>query len=232
MMNHVKISGLAEVDKAVRRLSGNRVAAGIRKAWRRDGKTRLQPYIRRKMKHRLGGTGKLAKSYTIGVSGRAIEDTKLQVYSRVPATEPHEFGGMITPKKGKYLSIPTKNAKTNIGYVRFQGNLLFTRKRLTPRILIKASEKPGGPKVFTKRKNGKLIMFQVLDDNNLKLKRYFRKNKSGYHLQRVMPMFIFVRSVYLRPRTNIRGIMDREVPKLAEIAIDSVVNLWEGKKNG
>jgi len=111
---HMTLEGYTELQKAVGRMGDNRFAGNvIRRAWRHDAREHLQPEVRGHVRVKLGGQGKLAKSYRAVVEGNTLNNTSMLVYSRVDATIPHELGpkAPIKPKNKKYLAIPTDFAQ-------------------------------------------------------------------------------------------------------------------------
>lgn len=218
---HITLEGFTDLQDATKRLSDKKkLGVAVNRVWTKDAKTRLQPYLRKKMKHRLGGTGKLARSYTVGVRGKHADTVRLEVYSRVPASEPHEYGGVITPNKSEHLAIPTGNASGRFrgGRTLMSGRSVRTSRRLRPRMLKNSFVKT--------TKSGAKIIFQRVAAGNKKLKKYFMKATGKYPAGQIVPMFVLVKKVVLKPRTNIRGYFPREVPRLADKTLEAVERLW------
>jgi len=217
---YVSLEGFTDLQKAVERLSDKKkLGRAVHAVWAKEA-IRLQPKLRSKMKHRLGGTGKLAKSYRVSVSGYKANTVKMDVYSRVKIAAAQEYGAVITPKKGKYLAIPTPNAggRTVKGKRATIKGIYNTRRRLRPRMLKNS--------FVRQNKKGFLVIYQKVASGGAKLKKYFRRAKRGYRLGKVVPMFVLLRRVVLPPRTNIRGYFPREIPKIAEKTLVAIERLW------
>jgi len=93
-------------------------------------------------------SGRLRNALSSVVSGAGTADLKLRLTSGgVPYAPIHEFGGVVRPKRARFLCIPTEAAKTAAGVVAgpFQAG---------PRAFIAAH--PG--ETFFLRKNGKLLL--------------------------------------------------------------------------
>jgi len=218
---HVNLEGFEDLKEAVERLSDKeKLGRAINRVWHKEAKTRLQPYLRKKMKHRLGGKGTLARSYTVGVRGNTVNTVMMEVYSRAAPSGPHEDGGVITPKSGGYLAIPTDNASGLVRGKRITtgGKSLNTKKRLTPRMLKNSFVKTS--------KKGVKIIFQRVEAGDKKLKKYFMKARGSYPAGQIVPMFILLKKVTLRPRTNIRGYFPREIPRIADKTLEAIERLW------
>ena len=105
-------------------------------------------FIRRIKTQSFGGrpnlqrrTGELSRSFNMEITGSALNDLTLRVFSRSPYAKIQEYGGTIRPKNAQWLAIPLDAAKTGAGVAR------------------------GGPRdyqntFFATSKKGNLILFQ------------------------------------------------------------------------
>ena len=131
---------------------------------------------------------------TIGSGARMGEPVP---YSRI-----HEVGGTIRPKKGKYLTIPTDNARTLGG----DGKAGFTAKNLFN----------GGISGFT---GGVIIgktIFGIMQG---------RKNK-------LLPLFTLVKSVDIPARRYLSKSLEQKEKEIPSIIVQAVAKQLEEAKNG
>jgi hypothetical protein len=127
-----------EVASALDR-AGPRIAARLRAnllAYLQGFAMRVPPLLMR----RAGPAGLRSRSGTLANSfqaaelpGASDEEWAGSVYTRAPYARLQEFGGTVTPKRAKYLTIPLDAAKTRAagqvrGYARSWPGITFVRR--------------------------------------------------------------------------------------------------------
>jgi len=131
-------------------------------------------------------TGGLKRSLKHAVTGSGLSDLKLSmVAAGVNYARIQEFGGVIKPKTGRFLAIPTEQNKTSAGVPRIP----------SPRALIEAN--PG--RTFFHRNeggDGALTLFLILDKGQKGAIAKGRLSGAlGGHKASFVPMFTLVRQV-------------------------------------
>lgn len=165
-----------------------------RKFQRESFGVRTAPWERNPSSNRLRSrTGALRRSYASKTRGRglalsliaSVGSAQTAKYARL-----QEEGGTITPKRGKYLTVPLRENYTAAGRVRFQS----------------AAALKNDPSVET-------FLFRS-GKGNLIIARRLKRKRNGSNIQ---PLWVLVKSVKVKPRLGFRksfatpeSIRDRE----------------------
>lgn len=99
-----------------------------------------------------------------------------------PYARIHEFGGTITPKKGRFLTVPLKSALTPSGVLRGKNKLV---RRGT-----EWQTASGDPTFIARGRSGALLVFADRE-------RFTAKGNIGGKLE---PLYVLKRSVKIKPR--------------------------------
>ncbi len=208
---HVTLYGFKELQAGLDDIGKNAVPV-IRTAWRNDAKTFLRPKMQKEVRAAFHGKKTLARSYAISVTGRkSTRNVTMDFYSRAKQTVPHEYGALLSPKKGKYLTIPTK----------FVGKRTRAGRRGHARYF---------KDTFVKRsKHGNLIIFQK-QKKDRNFSAFGLQGRGKFYQGEIIPLYVLKRSVFLRKRTNIRGFAIRMSGRVAKVALESLITRF-GRRN-
>jgi len=216
----VSVQGMKEIERAISGFADPRnVLKVVKNTWRQESKTTVRNTIRAGVRQSFRGKKKLASSYSAGVAGTNLINLRMDVYSRLKMSMPHEFGPLypITAKGGKNLAIPTKFAQgmglqSNVATYKKNKTLKSTSSRTT-----RLRPKHLNPKyTFLLEKGGKKIIMMKVDDDTKSATRKLQKKgfkKAGVSIkgQTAIPMFVLQKQVTLRRRTRVRFDFRRKV---------------------
>lgn len=219
---HITLKGYTNLYNAVDRLEKKSISI-IRKVWREEARVHVTPTVRRNVKRQLGGSGKLARSYIARVSGKG-KSVVMELYSRVAATIPHELGpkAPIIAKKSKYLTIPTDFARLGSATRGGMRALKKQKRHLSLRMLIN-SAKRGERKLVVKNLKsgkGKVVFEKMIKDTPIR--RYVKGVKGKFFEGELVPMFILVKRVSLRKRTDVVNFMVKYSHRLGKKTLDAI----------
>jgi hypothetical protein len=129
-------------------------------------------------------TGRLRRSLNHVVTGSSVSDLKLSITSAgVSYARVQEFGGVIRPKNGRFLAIPTEANKTSAGVAKYP----------TPRALIEA--KPGQTFFMRNKQNANRLTLFLVGTKGARAKTERFKGAIGAQRETFVPMFILVPQV-------------------------------------
>jgi len=143
MSFNVEIEGVEKLKEILKKLP-ERIFPGVKSEYRK-----AIGGLHREMQERISGgvlkrrTGELSRSFISGVSGSKLSDVFGMVATRSKYAPIHEYGGAITPKTAKHLTIPLPDNKTKAGVTRKSARQLISE----------------GKSFFRKSKRGNLILF-------------------------------------------------------------------------
>lgn len=176
----------------------------MRPAMAKSGRAFLREFVHRRMtaprtrpdavKKISGG---LIRSFQAEVIGRSLKNMRLKIFSTSRIAAVHEYGATIRPKQAKFLTIPSKFAKTPGGSLRFTAReIIAARGRGAPGLKLKSV-------FFGESEAGNLILFGVRDV----------KNPARAKFGGLVPLFILKKRVRIPPRLNFRKDFRDRLPR-------------------
>lgn len=213
---NLTVSGIEEFDKMLKIMGDNRrTGKVIRKSWSASIRDDIRPGVRRHVRTSFRGKKKLASSYSARVIGGSTPNMmQMIVYSRLKMSMPFEFGGAkypITPVKGQYLAIPTKAATQT----RIPANSLKGMSSRTRRIRMK--NLPPSKTFITREKEGKRWVVMKVDQDTqssvrkMQIKSLRGTKHGGINKVDGIPLFLLVKEVELKKKTQVRWVFSRFV---------------------
>lgn len=120
------------------RVAHERKKRAVRREVRKQAGVTMRRFIREHIakSHRGGDglrrrTGALARSFKSVVRGEGLRDLEAVAFSEgVPYAAIHEFGGVIKPKKARWLTIPLDYVKTKAGVPRYTAREIIANPSL------------------------------------------------------------------------------------------------------
>ncbi len=133
-------------------------------------------------------SGALARSFNRTVQGKGLSDVRWTIYTTSKYARIHEFGGEITPKTRKYLSVPLDAAMTKTGRARG------------------SAPSYGYDKTFVAESGGKPYVFLKTG------KRRPAGWKPGQPDPSIQALFALVKKVTITPQLGFFAAWDKEKP--------------------
>jgi hypothetical protein len=135
----------------------------------------------------------------------------VQVWSNAPMlAAAHADGGTIVPKAGKFLAIPTENVRSKGGRRRTP---LDIESEFNQDLVIKPTRHPN---VFL------ALVRAVRARSGRGLRRASARRRAQGRAEQLVPMFILVRQVTLKPRLNWRALEGSLGPVFTEYLADDI----------
>lgn len=151
----MKIKGLKKVDSYLRSKKGRTLNEVFRNALTK-GMWLYEGYAEeRYMSGRRGNmglrrqTGQLAGSWHVKTKGRGL-NTIAQLATGVPYARIHEYGGTITPKRARALSVPLNDIADKVSSPREMPNLVMIKPHGSEPLLV---DKNSGMPMFSLQKS-------------------------------------------------------------------------------
>lgn len=146
-------------------------------------------------------TGDLARSFKKNVSGDNLNNLTMLFFTTSKYAEIHEKGGTVYPKATKYLAIPLAAAKDPTGTSKYKPrdlNLVYGGRSKAGNILLRLS-------TYGAALAGKKFTYET-GEKTAKGRARRAKLTAG------VPMFVLVKSVYIKPRLNLFSTWNRDIP--------------------
>jgi hypothetical protein len=169
------------------------------------------------VRSRLGGKGKLAKSFNVKIYDRKKDRMpQMHIYSKVRWAGTHEYGTVI---RGKMLipldqKLGTRGARGKT----FRQNIEQLRR--------------GGNTIFIKTKKGSVVlMAENIAEHNKPLsgfKSRYRKKHGIKRLKRgaMIPIAILTSQITIKKRTDVVGVVKNRMPKIAGLFYGHFADEW------